>query len=772
MANDNKNDKAKLNGYKWNHTIDTGHVKGANYNCLDSSASARARDINYISSRKEWAKAIGSNLYTRNVGENGLPWSSPVPKFREALYETWSMENTLHGIGQTYNRLMSRMLNLQGFNKNKVINVSDYINFGRSYVFITKPDLFIFENAALGVDGINRSIAANCPDLYSKIVKNIDVAKQLQSIYNIMPVTIGGKGFVKLLSNMCTDVSFPTMALTTRDANKNMKGYGIKYGGDFLEDLKATEIEMQFYDNRYNDVRTLIEIWTEYIEGVSQGKIFPKRMYRDMNILDYAVSIYIINVDEVNTITSIGGLVGCYPRSINTTMVAHKSESLDAKFFQGPFSYSWQVSHVCRPNAQSTIDAFNYASGWNSIFNADTKNVEGQGNRIEFRGIDANGGTYEVKDFSFLSSYEFEFQGDTINQSYGSSGTNNEQKGGKNRYVMHHGIAAWGQDIIHNSINNVNGKDGKRHVNITTQLNITEFHPEFVGIAPALNTEDKTVKNFLMFFSRKSWLKKVEHKTDYSSLMLKTRKYDHWEYQVVNSKDNKTGKKRKTIKKVKVKTDTVDVIERGMTYWNDVMRRKIHPKYAHIEDTIKGVQPFNPIMLPVYKYINTNNPVDPRDLGDINEIMAKLKASALAQRESEVVEDDEVKSESKSKGLLSGLNTNLGLGGGSSVLGVGNYHKGNYNLDSSKLNLVDTSKTTPTVAHEEKVYNAKHNSNKHKSHTNNNKKITNLPKNNQGNTTNTIKNGKVAVPKTVNGNIGSTSDKNIKSSKTVLTGLF
>ena len=399
--------------------------------------------------------------------ESHAPWKTG--EFNLAGY---SLEQFLNSVGLTYDRLQSRLLNVNAFNKNFNLNSNDMVSFGRMYAFFTRPDLFLFMK-----DGsINPTIKTNCPSLYAKIVGNRLVAEALQSIFDHEPVTVGGKGFLNLLTNMCFSISGIDLTLSEKEAPQNVKGLNVKYGGDFLDSLKETTLDLQFLDNRYRDVQTMMEIWTEYIEGVSQGKIYKKKYYRDANIIDYAVSIYIIAVDETNNIIYSIGYVGCYPKTVATTLTNYKRESLTGQDIMGPYPYTWQVSHVLRPNSHTTIERFNYAAGFERI--AETYN----------QGV--KHGTDYVRMFkASLRKYR------------ANNGGVDYSKPVSEHYIMHQSISAFGLDI-----NRYNAAvDDPELENFENQLSITEYFPQFTGITMSMDSGGVYHYN-LIFYSTKKYL--------------------------------------------------------------------------------------------------------------------------------------------------------------------------------------------------------------------------------------------------------------------------
>lgn len=419
-------------------------------------------------------------------------------KFNQGHY---SMEGFLNSIGLTNDRLHSRILNVDSINANKLMNPVDYVNFGRGYIFFTKPDLMLYTLNNQGVYDINPSIAINMPDLYVKIKKNPLIARALQSSLAYSPVTRSDYGFIHLLGNMCASAPAPEMSLGKLEGTKNMKDYGINYGSDYLLSIGNTDISLEFYDNRYRDVTTMLEIWTEYIEGLSQGKIYKKKGYRDGNIIDYAISIYIFTVDETNNIMGHSSYIGCYPKSIPTSVTNYKRESYTADHFIGPFATNWQVSMGTRPNAHSTIEAFNYASGYKRVL------------------------AFMEKDTHYGMSWPMTFKGGFKANKVGEWSAT----GGKvdTEYIMHKSIEAWGLDIIRDTSEDANILKGYRH-----QLTLTEYWPQYAGVT-LTNSSGGLQQYALIFFSTKEYLNRIKFKVrgpyDYDDL-IDYKHYDRVNY--------------------------------------------------------------------------------------------------------------------------------------------------------------------------------------------------------------------------------------------------
>ena len=274
----------------------------------------------------------------------------------------YNIEDVLHGAGLTYDRFKQHILNLNRININKTVNPIDIINFGKSYVFFTRPDLNLFVD---NKGTINQSIIDNLPDLAMKILSNMGAALALQSSVSQEAAVGSGHGLLNLLGNQCAECQVPDIALSTKSAAKNGKGFGISYGSDFFENLAEGDISISFIDNRDRDVQTMIEIWAEYIEGVNNGAIIKKKKYISENKLDYAVNIYIFTLDESYNIKSNIMLGATFPKNLNTQLLQYKALPLTAEDFIGPFSYEFHISFMSKPNSHRTIENFNYVTGFN-----------------------------------------------------------------------------------------------------------------------------------------------------------------------------------------------------------------------------------------------------------------------------------------------------------------------------------------------------------------------------------------------------------------------
>lgn len=270
------------------------------------------------------------------------------------------LEDMLNLEGITHDRYQSTLINFNRINLNRVMNYIDAINYGKMYAFFTKPDLNLFiDNRGQ----INPTIKANCPDLYAKIQKNPIAAAALQS--SLSPEgSIGGQGFVNIMSALCNSIDVPEIHLSLKEGPANSKGQSMKYGGDFHETTGGEEFNVGFIDTRDRHIQTMMEIWTMYIEAVSKGKIDPKMSYIADNKLDYAISIFIFTIDESYNIMTQLHIIGVFPKGLNMQLAQYSPLALEADKFLGPFTYPFYFAFLEKPNSHTAMESFNHISGF------------------------------------------------------------------------------------------------------------------------------------------------------------------------------------------------------------------------------------------------------------------------------------------------------------------------------------------------------------------------------------------------------------------------
>ena len=286
-------------------------------------------------------------------------WNQVERSSKGMTFTGFDIEDVLNANGITSDRLKNRILNVHRININRAPSFTEIVNYGKQYIFFSKPDLNLFvDNAGT----VNPSIVNNCPDLYMKIIRNPGAARALQASFN--GINKGAGGIINQLTNMCNSADWPSMGLSKKEGPKNIKGQSVSYGGDFMEATDQSEMEVSFIDNRDRDVEMMMEIWTEYIEGVNNGTISKKSQYISNNTVDYAINIYVMTLDETYNILYFGMAGACYPLTVNTDLLNYQAIPRTASEYSGPFSYKFHVGYFHKPNQHRILEQFNIVTGF------------------------------------------------------------------------------------------------------------------------------------------------------------------------------------------------------------------------------------------------------------------------------------------------------------------------------------------------------------------------------------------------------------------------
>lgn len=183
----------------------------------------------------------------------------------------------------------------------------------KEYIFITKPDLHLFDTTG----NPNSELTRRSSFFADALVRYPEVAKQLQFSY-YGP----SKGpFMPLLSNAYSGhVEMPTINANTYETANNVYGTHINYRGSSYESDLQSEVSLDFKDNKYLEVYMLFKMYDEYERMKWMGLVSPPSdLYIYRKILHDQMTLYKIVVgDDGMTIRYwaryVGGTVLNVPR--------------------------------------------------------------------------------------------------------------------------------------------------------------------------------------------------------------------------------------------------------------------------------------------------------------------------------------------------------------------------------------------------------------------------------------------------------------------------
>ena len=265
------------------------------------------------------------------LGSEAIPYEDAVMRQDLGLYTTNFPNHVNDDKGRTVDGSKRSYQNyFQNFNRYYNIYNDLEMNGLHSYVFITRPDLYIFvddtkeTSSLVGTGESVKNLHGKSTILYSpKFIymnqfHNI-ILRQLTAgftpIHHFIPFL-----FDRTMSLQLTDTNikeYSTKQLYT--------GYSFKYAGHGLESHSGSgEFSIQFREDSALRVTKMFSIWEEYIDGVTRGLFRPKDFYIYYDQLDYVCSVYeIVTGPDGESIVYWAKYTGCFPTNVNHSNFSH-----------------------------------------------------------------------------------------------------------------------------------------------------------------------------------------------------------------------------------------------------------------------------------------------------------------------------------------------------------------------------------------------------------------------------------------------------------------
>lgn len=165
----------------------------------------------------------------------------------------------------------------------------------KGYIFVTKPDLNIFTD-----DGSDLLDDVAAIPLF-RYVYSLPVGREiLRSLSrSSSESTVSDTPWLSVLTNSAVNYNIGSdREIETVQVGKTYHDFTINYGHTSFKHMSSGDQQIQFIDNRDMITYWTIRLWCEYIHNVAYGHISPKKKYIHNAILDYAVSLYYVLVDE------------------------------------------------------------------------------------------------------------------------------------------------------------------------------------------------------------------------------------------------------------------------------------------------------------------------------------------------------------------------------------------------------------------------------------------------------------------------------------------
>lgn len=180
----------------------------------------------------------------------------------------------------------------------------------KEYIFITKPDLHLFENH--NVDKINSEISNNVFFLeefnrYRHIMRQLQYSVDKSQPYLSM-----------LQSSVVSSLELPDIVGLESETNENIYGDKLSYRHGSESGDVGFDFSLEFSDTHRFEIYHLFKMWDMYYEMKTKGRITPpsSKYITNMELHDQ-VSIYKIIVGEdYETIKWYSKLYGVYPKGV------------------------------------------------------------------------------------------------------------------------------------------------------------------------------------------------------------------------------------------------------------------------------------------------------------------------------------------------------------------------------------------------------------------------------------------------------------------------
>lgn len=167
------------------------------------------------------------------------------------------------------------------FNRFGWVNLFDYEQPAREYVFITKPDLYICNGDTIATASLNKACHGS-PLIREVFERKKKIIFELQ--YNINNSDNIKDPFMHLISNHLTSkMDIPSLSAETHKSTPNNYGAGIDYRTHSLRSDYAFDFALSVKDTPTLDIYLLTKVYDEYMRMLRLGEIIP---YATTNAID------------------------------------------------------------------------------------------------------------------------------------------------------------------------------------------------------------------------------------------------------------------------------------------------------------------------------------------------------------------------------------------------------------------------------------------------------------------------------------------------------
>lgn len=219
------------------------------------------------------------------------------------------------------------------YNRFKVQTVDDMLSRGFGHIIFIKPKCNILDtkstlssSSGLANNQMFVNALRNSPSLLNELCQ------------------LNRDTFMLSLSNKVTNFNVNEEFLADGTYGKTYTGHQVAYGKNNIESQTASQMTIDFQDDRSLHIYQLHKLWIEYISGCYRGTILPKASDIIDKILDYAGGVYyILTAEDGESIIYWEKYYGLFPTNISVDSLSWTRESpIFAPKFSVTYKYSFR----------------------------------------------------------------------------------------------------------------------------------------------------------------------------------------------------------------------------------------------------------------------------------------------------------------------------------------------------------------------------------------------------------------------------------------------
>lgn len=178
------------------------------------------------------------------------------------------------------------------FNRFGVLDPYNQVGTTREYIFITKPDLHIFQDKDPHV--INEELSG-IPFFKEALIRYPNVLRQLQMSYSGNP-----SPFINIITNSVkSPMDLSAINADTNDTGATYQGFAMKYREDSFESDFNHSFSLEINDTKFLECYMLFKVWDMYERIKKDGDVTPPdENYIIKRILHDQCAVYKFIVDE------------------------------------------------------------------------------------------------------------------------------------------------------------------------------------------------------------------------------------------------------------------------------------------------------------------------------------------------------------------------------------------------------------------------------------------------------------------------------------------